>query len=272
MRVYGDVHMLSHLNGAAHRADLTRLHDLEREVGGLRDTLRVTRARANDALSARDQRIRSLEKALQSRRAQTPDDLHGRDLGRRLEAARRAADRSELRAERAEERLAEREQRLDEAYQELSALRELLHETREELSLTERRLLDLLRPEDEAPRGSASVGLDGRRVLYLGGRPSLTPHVRALVERMDGQFVHHDGGLEDNRAALGESLAGVDMVFCPVDCVSHDACRRAKECCRRSGARFVPLRSASFSAFVAGLERMAPGSTRAPGAEAMQRN
>jgi hypothetical protein len=43
------------------------------------------------------------------------------------------------------------------------------------------------------------------------------------------------------------------MVFCPVDCVSHDACRRVKQHCRRQDKPFIPLRSSGLTAFAAGL-------------------
>jgi hypothetical protein len=140
----------------------------------------------------------------------------------------------------------------------ISALRELLQETREELALSERRWLELLKDRANGRRPSL---LQGRRVAYVGGRPNLAPHLRAMVENLDGRFVHHDGGIEANRAAIEEVLAGADLVFCPVDCVSHDACSRAKSCCRRNGSTFVALRTASISAFSAALER-AVGSPR----------
>jgi hypothetical protein len=100
---------------------------------------------------------------------------------------------------------------------------------------------------------SHRLDLAGQRVLYVGGRSTLTPHLRSLVESSNGRFVYHDGGLEESRAGLHCSLAGADMVFCPVDCISHDACRRVKQHCRQQDKPFIPLRSSGLSAFAAGL-------------------
>ena len=87
----------------------------------------------------------------------------------------------------------------------------------------------------------------------MGGRSTLTPHLRSLVELSNGRFAYHDGGLEERRSGLHCSLAGADMVFCPVDCISHDACLRVKRYCRQQAKPFIPLRSSGLSAFAAGL-------------------
>jgi len=50
-----------------------------------------------------------------------------------------------------------------------------------------------------------------------------------VVERAGGQFVHHDGGLEDGESRLWRALGSADVVICPVDCVSHNACLLAKQ-------------------------------------------
>ncbi|MEW8701031.1 MAG: DUF2325 domain-containing protein, partial [Candidatus Thiodiazotropha sp.] len=98
--------------------------------------------------------------------------------------------------------------------------------------------------------------LAGRKVVYIGGRRSLAPHLRSLVEGCQGDFIHHDGGVEDNRANLDSKLAGADMVFCPVDCVSHDACLRVKRCCKRTNTTFVPLQSSGISSLLNGLQEV----------------
>jgi hypothetical protein len=51
-------------------------------------------------------------------------------------------------------------------------------------------------------------------------------------------------------------------VFCPVDCISHDACQRVKRCCKRNNTPFVPLRSSGVSGLIRGLTQLgmqAPG-------------
>lgn len=76
-----------------------------------------------------------------------------------------------------------------------------------------------------------------------------------MVENLNGHFSHHDGGVDDNIGRLGGVLSQADVVLCPVDCVSHGACIRAKTFCKQTAKPFVPLRSAGLSSFVAGLHQ-----------------
>ena len=101
-----------------------------------------------------------------------------------------------------------------------------------------------------------SINLHGKKILYLGGRSSLTQHMRSLVSNFNGKFSHHDGGVEESRANLQCALASADMVFCPVDCISHDACLRAKQHCQQADKKFIPLRSSGISAFSVGLQQV----------------
>ena len=107
----------------------------------------------------------------------------------------------------------------------------------------------------EAP----AIDLCGRRIAYVGGREAAMRHFRALVESANGQFAHHDGGVEDGAARLDRVLNQADVVLCPIDCVSHSACLRAKKFCKRAAKTFVPLRSASLSSLAAGLHRAVDG-------------
>ena len=104
-----------------------------------------------------------------------------------------------------------------------------------------------------AARACPGPDLCGRRVLYVGGRERQVAHFRLLVERQNGEFLHHDGGRNENAARLDTMIHAADAVLCPVDCVSHDACLRIKRICKHSAKRFVLLRSASLTCFQEGL-------------------
>ncbi|HID48698.1 MAG TPA: DUF2325 domain-containing protein [Chromatiales bacterium] len=104
--------------------------------------------------------------------------------------------------------------------------------------------------------GCPRLDLCGRRILYVGGRQSQCAHFRALVERLNGEFIHHDGGREEGRLRLGSVLSRADAVLCPMDCISHDAMGRVKRFCKRHAKRLVLLPRASLSAFVRGLEEV----------------
>ena len=53
-----------------------------------------------------------------------------------------------------------------------------------------------------------------------------------------------------------ERLIGrAEAVFCPIDCVSHQACLMAKQLCRRLEKPFVPLRTGSGTCFLRAIDR-----------------
>src|SRR5262249_51165836 len=78
-KAFRDVHMLSHLVGAANRADIRRLRELEQENGLLSDKLVRQQQHLRDGFAARDETIRRLNEAL-IRRAE--ESVQGDDANR----------------------------------------------------------------------------------------------------------------------------------------------------------------------------------------------
>jgi len=70
--IFGEVHMLSHLVGAANRADIRRLSALEAENAALRDKLARQQDHLRDDVTRRDARIRELGDALARRIGERP--------------------------------------------------------------------------------------------------------------------------------------------------------------------------------------------------------
>ncbi|MCD6389641.1 MAG: DUF2325 domain-containing protein [Desulfobulbaceae bacterium] len=95
--------------------------------------------------------------------------------------------------------------------------------------------------------------LCGRKVLYVGGQTGLLSQYKLLVENSGGNFIHHDGGKEDRRGKLPQMVSQADVVICPVNCVSHDACTKAKRFCKQQAKPFIPMRSASISSLAKSL-------------------
>ena len=116
----------------------------------------------------------------------------------------------------------------------------------------------VLQVDEEA----APPDLAGLQLLYVGGRYHLLPHLRARAEALDASLIHHDGGQEETLKSLDGLVEKADVVFCPIDCISHQACLKAKHLCKRQAKPFVPLRSSSASCFaraIKGLEADADG-------------
>ena len=255
----GDVHMLSHLQGALNRADLQYMAKLEQEVCTLRDKLERQQIQHQKSQQQSNRLVTAQEKALQSLRQQIrPDENGPSNVQKELESVRR---KYHLVARQKDWALKQLQQRLTnikrlEARQE--ALVDQLLETTQERDALESTVENLLQPgrsEDEHNRTARLFDLNGRKLAYVGGRTALFPRLKSFVEAHNGQFYCHDGGIEDSHPELSQCLSKADMVFCPIDCVSHNACLQVKKYCKRNSKRFIPLRSASLATFTYQLKQ-----------------
>ena len=270
--VFGDVHMLSHLLGASNRADIRRLNALERErqelsnaLSGLRQQLSDKDAQARrlrSELAGEARAARTAEKKLTEARSRVHALSRGeayRELEARIEVLERELDYATRtgHAERRRRFELEREaSRLRRARDELNARVRDLGAECEALDL----MLGTGAPRADGPGPLLDLG--GRRIAYVGGRTGLIGHFRNLIEQSNGELIHHDGGVDESTGRLGRILGRADAVLCPIDCVSHGACLRAKQYCKRAAKPFVPLRTAGLSSFVGGLRQIAAATTR----------
>lgn len=274
-RVYGEVHMLSHLSGASIRVDLQELNRLRRRCPELEAQLADAKATARRRLAEREDVINALNKRLvrslevESKLQATEirlATLKKQPLAERLTAevevltARLTAERE--RAERAEAAADTWKQQATRSIDQNQWLAQQLAESRQERDMLETTLERLLSPrsgnvDDADATVCTGPDLVGRCVLYVGGRQSLCAHFRELVERRNGHFIYHDGGREDARAQLWDVVQQADAVLCPLDCVSHDAVHRIKRFCERNTKPLVLLPRASLAAFNRGLNAVA---------------
>jgi hypothetical protein len=250
-RVFGQVHMLSHLVGAANRADIRRLADLEAENALLRDKAERQQDQIRDAVTKRDARIRDLETLLARALMQAVGAEDGAsdalaavvaNLERRLssEQGRRAG---------LEERLKSAETRLAEAQKARKEAEHRHAEIAAELAAAEA----LAAPEE----GNAMPALRGRTILYVGGHSGHVANLRDVAARAEARLIHHDGGIEDRNPQLAGLISQADIVFFPVDCISHDAMQTLKRLSRQAVKPYVPLRSAGLGSFLAALGALA---------------
>jgi hypothetical protein len=265
-RVFGDVHMLSHLVGAANRADIRRLRQLEQENAALLTKIERQQLQLRDGFAVRDQSIRRLNEMLARQDNEQPDrsdldekqdDIEAadnviRDLQRRLARETARGDRMERRFNEASASSRTKDRMLQRLQEELEA-------TRHELALVETHLDEVVGQSGPAP--GAVLNLSGVTLLYVGGRASRIPRLKALVERAGARFLHHDGGLEQNVGLLPSLVSRADHVTFPVDCVSHDAAATIKRLCRQTGRPYQPLRSASLTCLLSVLSSIGRPST-----------
>lgn len=251
-RVYGDVHMMSHMCGASNRGDARTIAEAQREKG------EITR-RLGERIAERDQRLSALqaERALLQTRLRALEALAvecqqlretlARD-GLASELALRVDELSLARSENTglRRRLASAELRLEQVRAGQAAREKQRQRRPHEMPSG-----DAVGPENLAEDADAlAADLCGRCLLYVGGRPQTICQLRHLVMRRNGRLLHHDGGLEQSQARLGELIRQADEVFFPVDCVSHGAMDFVKKLCESQGKPMVPLRTASITTFM----------------------
>jgi hypothetical protein len=255
MHAFGEVHMLSHFMGGCNRHNVKELWLAQRRLDQLADTVGKVRRQSRETIAARDMKISELEQELSKARHQLATS-HGSRSTRSPGAAPvagphgRGAERGGRRLAAARARLAA----LEAENQRLQALLEVLIETAPPGPAMVR--------QPEATRAVAEEGapqLEGRCLLYVGGRCQLLPHLRARAASWKACLLHHDGGQEESLQSLGCLVDRADVVLCPIDCVSHQACLKVKVLCRRRAKPFVPLRSSSTTTFIRAVKALQGG-------------
>jgi hypothetical protein len=260
-RIFGDIHMMSHLSGAAHRGDAREVAEARREKAEIARRLASVIAERNDELTVLRDEIARLGAQLREARTLAAEC---ESLRREVDALRAAERSDETLRELAALRLSHAELREDHTRLERRLERTKAKETRAAPAPIVSEIAVAAAPIADEPRES-ETDLCGRCLLYVGGRPRTVCRLQRLVEQRNGSLIHHDGGVEDNRAMLSELVRRADAVFFPVDCVSHRAVGAVKSLCESHGIPYCPLRSASASAFERAIETLA-----APVAEAQR--
>ena len=267
-QVFGDVHMLSHLVGASNRADLRRLAAIERDNDELQQRNLRQQEKIEDLARERDQG----QAACQRLRLRVEELELAHSLDGASSRASDAAERDALtqvigihtqRREAAESRIQSLENDVARLTEELARAREHALTLGQELTVTEAELRHSLQATDDGgPAPLASLA--GRRLLYVGGRPSSSTAIRDFVARHQIDFQRHDGGIEDRKGRLAPALAWADLVVFPVDCIDHDSALQLKRQCARQGKTWLALRSASVASLAAALATLVEPSSARP--------
>ena len=260
--VFGEVHMLSHLVGAANRADIRRLGELEIETAALQDKVARQQRQLRDAVVSRDATIadltEALSKAIASRRSAAidgPGESERETTARLLGELRTRVASQTARCAKMQRRLLRLKAELDLERKQRHSLERRESELRDELESAER---SLLRQGPEGQHSSGrSMDLAGTTILYVGGRTNNVVQLRMLSEEYGAKFLHHDGGVDDRSGLLASQVAQADLVYFPVDCVSHNAVAVVKRMARQLGKPYVALRSSGLTSFVSALRRHA---------------
>ena len=247
-QVFGEVHMMSHLSGACERTNIFELKDKDKRIDNLVAVIEKLRLKMNDTALKSRALVRENRILLQERsepRLMSVNDsiLTESDFAKlnyKIEKYKRKFAVSEKRNK-------ELEARLFRLTEELNSSKEL-NKVMNNFSVEHE--------DHECCDTSAAFipsDLQGRKVLLVGGRVSMVPHCKYVVEAMNGKFFYHDGGKEQSRTALQKIVLAADVVICALDCVSHDASRCVKRmCCEEQ--RVIMMKNSGLSTFTRKLK------------------
>ena len=267
--VFGKVHMLSHLVGAANRADIRRLRQLEEDNAALGVSSSAQQQRQlRDGFTSRDETIRrlndmlarqsSVEGSRADREGAQEDaasagerDVQKRDRGPEQEAragdraagaARAALERDVRRHEKDVGGIADGGRRAGRSAPRAGVAR---GSHRRAAAARDRRRRDgarALRSDDAVRRRTAqSDPAVESRWSNARARASCTTTAASSTAR---------------RCCPASSAGPIVLLF-PIDCISHDAVATLKRLCRQLEKPYLPLRTASLATLASSLAGMA---------------
>jgi hypothetical protein len=289
-QLYGFLHMLGHKYASGYQKEQAQRTALRTKVAMLEEILGSERQHHRWEQSRRNEERAVFEKERAAHSAMAKENLRLRAanevLNQRIHELTAAGEQQESRqvvAALRQENIGFHDQ-LDEQSRELKKLQQqlaeaMVHQQKMEMEKVQmmRQLTDPAQEfrlsantvrqrlsetdpcavcADQNTTQCPGLSLCGKTILYVGGLHKMVPHYRQLVEHLGGQFMHHDGGKEASRSLLPKMLVTADAVFCPIDCVSHDACKQVKKMCKRYRKPFVLMRSSGLSSLAKGLNEI----------------
>jgi len=256
--------MLSHLVGAANRADIRRLRELESENAALQEKVARQQSQLRDAVVKRDATIAGLNEMLGKAIASTQhvprtttelaDEIEQQTTAQLIVELRRRLASEVANREKMQRRLGTLTTERDTESQQRRIAEQRERELNQELEMAELSLSTQL-PADEG-ESEPAVTLNGVVLLYVGGRTHQIAQLRALAERSGASFLHHDGGIEERSGLLEAYLSRAHAVLFPVDCVSHNAVATVKRVSRYAGKPYLALRTSGLTSLAAALRRI----------------
>jgi len=268
-KMYGDVHMLSHLSGASVRVNMEKLKQLEIEKKNFTQLLKSEQQSTSKKLFRQTKTICELEKKLIKTNALQTDLKIAENIISEFKTSKSLNSLTNRLAE-TEKKLSWKTKSLQKVETQSEQWQALAMKSGDQLGIVMADYMQLQQEHETMEQMLAQLleqkcancdvetqcvnkDLNGNCVLYVGGRDNMNAYFRTLVEEKNGEFIYYDGGLNDGRQRLGTLLPKADIVFCPKDCVSHAAVNKVKKFCKQSGKPLIMLRRASLAAFSKGL-------------------
>ena len=255
--VFGEVHMMMHLNGGQALKMTRKLTEQGNELENMRlrikEAARTRRALQKD-YDCLKQELAGLRTALASmEKAETPERQKAVVSHDRCDVVELERENSEMK-----DRMDALVASLEEVRRKASTLekknillssdlereRELGRRFREEAKKAIENLFTVNRCDPSCP----AFDLCRKRILIVGGITRMESLYRELIEGSGGIFEYHDGYMKRGVKRLESCLRRADVVLCPVSCNSHVACSLVKKLGKKHRKPVHMLNNFSLSA------------------------
>ncbi len=268
--VFGDIHMMSHLQGAEARAELKEfgqlrqgnkvLQDRVKRLTGQVETVKIEREECKRRLCHQEAELAVLRRKIAHLEQELNSLIEGRDFDK-LKAENREMAARLNQEQRTRERLEMR----------------LMQETVRQLPVM------YLSPtaQDPAPEatevqeetcplasGEKCHRFCNKSILLVGGPERRESHYRRLVEEdFGGIFMRHDGDCRNGQARLVNMVRQAEVVICPISCTSHQAYHCVKKWCKKLNKPCVLMHNTGVGALTRTLMELAHPAGSCQGAE-----
>jgi hypothetical protein len=238
-KLYGEIHMLSHISGQALRIEQKKLtiencRLLQEQPKQARALLRQQARYENqqEITKSLENQIIDLKQKLLVKNGKTSDlsDSQANELFKNYEKTI-WSQHSQMVKLQVKLKLQEQQ------YDELKASQ--LNNTKLEINTT----------NSDTKVIPFNSDLCGKSILYVGGFSRHKDRFKQLIESINGQFLYHDGGMQQSTQLLNMMVKKADAVFCPIDCISHGAVGRIKSLTKTECKDCIFLRSPSLTSF-----------------------
>lgn len=259
-RVFGDIHMMSHLQGAEARAEIKELVLVKQAHGALKERVKALTAQMAAAKAEREecQRVLSQKEAeigdLKRQVARAAEEFATLSAGRDLDKLR--AENREL-AARLNQEMRTRKKL------EMRLMQETVRQLPGHYLSPATRGGDPQVPaaqEEACPLapGEKCRHFCNKSILLVGGPDRRESHYRRLVEQdFGGIFLRHDGDCRNGQARLVSLVKQAEIVVCPISCTSHQAYHCAKKWCKKLNKPCVLMHNTGVSALTRTLMDLA---------------
>ncbi len=248
IRIFSDVHMLSHINGSNNVALMRRLAHTERALE--ENIEKQSELQRRSAMRVQDLRkkidIETTKSEVARQQLESRGDSKSADSQEKTRSLEAKLQKLQLQNSTLSNALCERTRALAAARNILKVKDETIVDLHKLVESYERRFKTDPTPEEP----DAHPAIDGMQFLYVGGRPQTKLRIQNLVQAQGANLVCHDGGkTKTSVSSLKTLIESSHAVFMPVDRVSHTSALETKRLCRQCNKPFITMKSCSMSCF-----------------------